>query len=229
MATGVLDPNEPRDDFKLVHRVNTKLNPPAQRKATTRKTRVPVVVPAPHPIQLGDMVISRDYMSAGSYRKLFAGAGIVRAITTENRRDFNGKAYTVKRMTVIVEGRRVDVLESMLQYAGTPAPEVAPVKLSPLPAKVEIITLDVPLLPDGGEAARREKLARRWNRLACQYKVAQSGAVIRLRALTDSGEALAAAEARQRVRGTSDLPPVDIGKRGQWVKIDGEVVKVRMG
>jgi hypothetical protein len=158
MGVGILDPNEPRDDFKLVYRAETKLNPPAQRKATTRKNRAPVVVPTPHPIAVGDVVISRDYMSAGSYRKLFAGTGIIRAITNEQRRTFSGKAYQVRRMTVMMDGRRVDVLESMLQFVSSANPVAyhnpadsggtiseLNVKPAPMPEKVQVIDL-YPLL-----------------------------------------------------------------------------------
>jgi hypothetical protein len=210
MATGVLDPNEPRDDFKLVYRAETKLNPPKQRTTgEKRKKREPLAVPAPHIISVGDMVVSRAYQSGGVYHHLFTGVGDVKAITVEQRRSFSdGKVRDYQRVTVIVEGRRFDVLAEMLQYVGTPpVPQPEPVT-KPHPLPLAIIMVNV-------------KRGKEVNTV--------TPPVIRLRALTDSGEALAAAEARQRVRGTSDLPPVDIGKRGQWVKIDGEVVKVRMG
>jgi hypothetical protein len=211
MGVGILDPNEPRDDFKLVYRAETKLNPPKQRTmGEKRKKREPLAVPAPHVISVGDIVVSRAYQSGGAYHHLFTGVGDVKAITVEQRRSFSdGKVRDYQRVTVIVEGRRFDVLAEMLQYVGTPPVQVAPVvKPAPMPEKVEVIDL-YPLLLAPPQIAGY------------------------LPARTKDNErtvyAIEAQLARQRVRGTSDLPMVDIGKRGQWVKIDGEVVKVRMG
>lgn len=58
--------------------------------------------------------------------------------------------------------------------------ETAPVKPSPLPAKVEIIDTAPLLLPPVCERVNRARQARRWNKFAQQFKVMRSGAVIEL-------------------------------------------------
>lgn len=203
MAVGILNPDEPRDDFKLVYRADTKLNPPTQRKAEPkRRKRAAITIPTDHPISMGDMVIARDYLSGGSYRKQFTGTGIVKAISREIRKDFNtGKRHLYNRMTVIVEGRRFDVLEGCLQYVGTPAPQPAPVVTpSPLPEKVEVIEL-YPLLLAPPQIAG--------------YLPAR---------IEDNWDTVAAVNRTVRHGGTAVV--VNVGKRKFWVRNpDGTIEK----
>lgn len=158
-----------------------------------------------HIISIGDMVTARGYTSAGKTCYQFAGIGIVKAVVTENRRSFrDGKVHEHKRVTVMVDSKRYDVLATMI----APAYAVEPAKLSPLPERVVVLDVEPLLLPSvtATTFARRQRKVQQLTRQFAKLPTVQlaSGDVIQLPAYFGSGGGDYLAEARAKYQAKMD-------------------------